>query len=108
MHRVRTAAAAAGATIAGLAGLAHIGPAAAAGDPVVGKQVLDLLCTAKGGAPVFAPNTIGRCQEARATHGFLLEALVCEGLLDGAFASVPSPGRPSRVNWFCFRGPLDA
>jgi hypothetical protein len=107
MHRVRpAAAAAAAATILTLAGLTHAGPAAAA-DPAVGKQVLDLLCDAKGGSRVFAPSTIARCQEARASQGFLIEALICEGLLDGAFASVPSPGRPKRANWFCFKGPLD-
>ena len=50
--------------------------------------------------------TISRCQEARARDGFEIEQLICEGLLGGTFESVSSPGRPSRVNWFCFHGPV--
>ncbi len=109
MLRFRTLAAvgAAAVTLTGAALVAGPGsPASAAGDPVIGKQVLDLLCTANGGAPFFTPMTISRCQEARARDGFEIEQLICEGLLGGSFESVSSPGRPSRVNWFCFHGPV--
>ena len=40
-----------------------------------------------------------------AQRGFVLEELICEGLLDGEFERVTSVSRPSRVNWFCFHGP---
>ena len=103
MSRFRTlaaGAAAAGFSAALVAG-SPVGPAGAAGDPAVGTQVLNMLCTSKAGAPVFTPMTIGRCQDARASDGFVLEQLICEGLLNGAFESVPGT-RPSRVNWFCF------
>ena len=68
MLRFRTLAAvgAAAVTLTGAALVAGPGsPASAAGDPAIGKQVLDLLCTANGGAPFFTPMTISRCQEAR-------------------------------------------
>ena len=61
-----------------------------------------MLCTSKAGSPVFTPMTIGRCQDARPRDGFVIEELICEGLLDGTFESVTSTSRPSRVNWFCF------
>ena len=109
MFRFRTLAAVAAAAIS-LSGAALVAgpgsPAGAAGDPVVGKQVLDMLCSAKGGSPFFTPMTISRCQEARDRDGFELEQLICEGLLGGTFESVSSPGRPSRVNLFCFHGPV--
>jgi hypothetical protein len=105
MRHFRTAAVAtAAAATLTLAGVAGAGSAGATGDPAIGKQVLDLLCRAKDGTPVFTPYTIARCQEARGKGGFLVEELVCEGLLAGRFASVPSPGRPNRANWFCFPG----
>ncbi len=109
MLRFRTLAAVAAVAVS-LSGAALVaGPgslASAAGDPVVGKQVLDLLCSAKGGTPFFTPMTISRCQEARARDGVELEQLICEGLLGGTFEIVSSSGRPSRVNWFCFHGPV--
>jgi hypothetical protein len=108
MLRFRTLAVA-GAVALGLAGAVvagPAGPASAARDPEIGKQVLDLLCASKSGTPFFTPFTISRCQEARPRQGFDVEELICEGLLGGTFESVPSPGRPSRVNWFCFHGPI--
>ena len=105
--RTLTAIAAAAVSLSGAALVAGPGsPASAAGDPVIGKQVLDMLCRAKDGAVVFTPMTISRCQEARARDNFELEQLICEGLLGGDFESVSSAGRPSRVNWFCFHGPV--
>ena len=109
MLRFRTLAAGAaavgfsGALVAGT--LSPAGAAGAAGDPAIGTQVLNMLCTSKAGSPVFTPMTISRCQDARPRDGFVLEELICEGLLDGTFESVTSPSRPSRVNWFCFHGP---
>jgi hypothetical protein len=104
MRHFRTSALAAATTATlALAGVATTGPASA-GDPAVGKQVLDLLCQVKDGTPYFSPYTIARCQEARDTRGFVLEELVCEGLLEGTFTSVPTVGRPNRANWFCFTG----
>ena len=104
MIRFRTLAA--GAAVAGFSAALVAGTAAgtagAAGDPAVGTQVLNMLCTSTAGSPVFTPMTIGRCQDARPRDGFVLEELICEGLLDGAFESVTSTSRPSRVNWFCF------
>lgn len=73
----------------------------AEGEPTAGKQVLDALCIEDKGAPVFTPYAIGRCQEARASDGFVVERLVCEGLLDGTFTSAASVGRPNRTNWAC-------
>ena len=109
MLRFRTLAAAVAAAVS-LSGAALVAgpgsPANAAGDPVVGKHVLDLMCSAKGGTPFYTPMTISRCQEARARDSYELEQLICEGLLGGDFESVSSPGRPSRVNWFCFHGPV--
>ena len=109
MLRFRTLAAV-GAAAVSLSGAVLIaGPgshASAAGDPVIGKQVLDMLCIAKGGTPFFTPMTISRCQEARARDGLEVEQLICEGLLEGTFESVSSVGRPTRVNWFCFHGPV--
>ena len=98
----------AGLAAIGLGGAIVAGPAhpAAAGDPVIGKQVLDMLCASKAGSPFFTPFTISRCQEAREREGFAVEQLICEGLLGGTFESVTSPGRPGRVNWFCFHGPI--
>jgi hypothetical protein len=81
------------------------GPASAAGDPEVGKRVLDLLCAAKSGTPYFSPFTISRCQDVRTRHRFDVEELICEGLLAGTFESVASPNRSNRTNWFCFHGP---
>ena len=109
MRRFRTllAVGAAAVSLGGAALVAGPGsPAAAAGDPVIGKQVLDMLCIAKGGTVFFTPMTISRCQEARNRDGFELEQLICEGLLGGDFESVSSAGRPSRINWFCFHGPV--
>jgi hypothetical protein len=108
MHRFRTRTVT-GAAALGLAGAVvagPAGPASAAGDPDIGKQVLDLLCTSKSGTPFFTPFTISRCQEARPRQGFDVEQLICEGLLEGTFESVPSPTRPSRTNWFCFHVPI--
>ncbi len=110
MSRLRTLAVSCVAAI-GFAGAIVAGPrvtAGAAGDPAIGTEVLNLLCASKGGSPVFSPYTVGRCQAARAREGFAVEGLICEGLLDGTFEHVPSPGRPNRVNWFCFHGPLPA
>ena len=80
------------------------GPAAAAADPFVGMQVLDLLCESKGGMPVNSPYAIGRCQDARRAEGFEIEALICTGLLDGNFVSGPSFARPRRITWACIPG----
>ena len=99
----------AGVAVLGLAGAVLGGapnPASAAGDPVIGMQVLDLLCTSKGGSPYNTPMTISRCQDARTKEGFQVEQLICEGLLEGSFRSVTSPTRPKRVNWFCFPGAI--
>lgn len=82
--------------------LAGATPAAAAADPVIGMQVLDLLCASKGGTPVNTPFAIARCQEARRAGGFEIEQLICEGLLEGTFATAPSTGRPNRITWSCF------
>lgn len=76
--------------------------AGAAGDPVTGIQVLDQLCASKGGTVVNSPFAIARCQEARPNKGFEIEQLVCEGLLEGTFASAPSFNRPNRTTWACF------
>jgi hypothetical protein len=105
MRHFRTAAVAAAAAAAlTLAGVVTAGAASAAGDPAVGKQVLDLLCQAKDGTPYSSPFTIARCQAARDAKGFALEELVCEGLLEGTLTSLPTVGRPNRANWFCFPG----
>jgi hypothetical protein len=93
----------------GLAGAVITGPtspANAAGDPEIGRQVLNMLCASKGGSPVFTPYHIGRCQDARPKHGFAVEELICEGLLEGTFETVSSTNRRNRVNWFCFHGPI--
>jgi hypothetical protein len=109
MRRFRTLAA--GAAAVGLTGalvassLSPAGAARAAGDPAIGTQVLNMLCASKAGSPVFTPFTISRCQDAQPREGFVLEELICEGLLDGIFESVNSASRPSRVNWFCFLRP---
>ena len=69
MLRFRTLAAGAaaigftGALVAGT--LSPAAAAGAAGDPAIGTQVLDLLCTSKAGSPFFTPMTISRCQDAR-------------------------------------------
>ena len=96
---------------AGALALASIGGGAttlahADGDQTVGKQVLDALCIEDKGAPVFTPYAIARCQEARAKDGFVVERLICEGLLDGTFTSAPSIGRPNRTNWACIPGAI--
>lgn len=98
----------AGAAALGLSGalLSPASPASAAGDPGIGMQVLDMLCTSKAGSPVNTPFTISRCQDARAGQGFEVEQLICEGLLEGTFRSVASSSRPNRVNWFCFPGQI--
>ena len=98
-----------GAAALGLAGAVIAGPtspAGAAGDPEIGRRVLDMLCASKAGSPVFTPFHIGRCQDARPRDGFEVEQLICEGLLEGTFESVSDSGRPNRVNWFCFHGPI--
>lgn len=87
--------------IGGATALVHAG-----GDPTVGKQVLDTLCAEDKGTPIFTPYAIGRCQEAQAMDGFVVERLVCEGLLDGRFTSSPSAGRPNRTNWACIPGAI--
>ena len=85
MLRFRTLAAGAaavgfsGALVAGT--LSPAGAAGAAGDPAIGTQVLNMLCTSKAGSPVFTPFTISRCQDARPRDGFVIEELICEGLL---------------------------
>jgi hypothetical protein len=104
MNRFRTTVIAAVAGFAGLTGLGAAAPAAAAVDPIAGKQVLDLLCSSKGGTPVFSPYAISRCQAARGNAGFEVEELVCEGLLGGTFVSAQSTGGPKRVNWSCIPG----
>jgi len=101
---VTTATAAVIAAGAGLAGFGGPGSAAAAGDPFVGMQVLDMLCASKGGMSYDTPYTISRCQAARDNDGFEIERLVCEGLLEATFTSVATVGRPHRVNWFCIPG----
>ena len=109
MLRFRTlaaCAATAGFSAALVAGtLSPVGAAGAAGDPAIGTQVLNMLCTSKAGSPVFTPMTISRCQDARPRDGFVIEELICEGLVGGTFESVTSITRPNRVNWFCFHGP---
>jgi len=86
--------------------LSPSGAAGAASDPAIGTQVLNILCASRAGSPVFTPFTISRCQDARPRDGFVIEELICEGLLEGAFESVTSASRPNRMNWFCFHGPL--
>jgi hypothetical protein len=99
----------AGATALGLSCALVVGPlspasaASAAADPSIGTQVLNMLCTARAGEPVYTPFTISRCQEARTKDGFEVEQLICEGLLGGTFRTVISA---SRTNWFCFHGPI--
>ena len=89
MLRFRTLAVAAAAAV-GFSGalvastISPAGAAGAAGDPAIGTQVLNMLCTSKAGSPVFTPMTIGRCQDARPRDGFVIEELICEGLLDGS------------------------
>ncbi|HYN33008.1 MAG TPA: hypothetical protein VES40_10315 [Ilumatobacteraceae bacterium] len=95
----------------GALALTGIGGGAAAlvhadGNPTIGKQVLDTLCAEGKGAPIFTPYAIGRCQEARTMDGFVVERLVCEGLLDGTFTSAPTIGRPNRTNWACIPGAI--
>lgn len=105
MNRFHLAIATSAVALTGIAGttaaIVH-----ADGDPIVGKQVLDTLCVEDSGAPVFTPYAIGRCQEARAQDGLVVERLVCEGLLDGTFTSAPSITRRSRTNWACIPGPI--
>jgi hypothetical protein len=109
MLRFRTLAVTAAAVV-GLSGgalVASSGSAAgAAADPVIGKQVLDMLCRSKAGTAYTTPFTISRCQEARPGDGFVIEQLICEGLVDGTFSVVTSPNRPSRANWSCVSGPI--
>ena len=105
MKRFRSRSALAVAVVSiGLAGLAGLAAphAADAADPEIGMQVLDLLCVSKGGTPVNTPFAISRCQGARPVKGFEIEQLVCEGLLDGRFASAPTFHRPHRATWSCF------
>jgi hypothetical protein len=106
MKRFHTLLVAAAVSAASIAGLAGSDPAAAAGDPFVGMQVLDMLCASKGGTPINTPRAIARCQEARGGSGFPVERLVCEGLLEGTFDAVRSYGRPSRITWACFQGAI--
>lgn len=72
--------------------------------PVIGMQVLDLMCAEQDGQAFNTPYTISRCQEARTRPGFEIEELVCEGLLGGTFKSAPSTGRPHRTTWICSPG----
>jgi hypothetical protein len=83
---------------------ANTSPASAAGDPVIGMEVLDMLCVMRGGTAYTTPFTISRCQEARSKHGFVIEELICEGLLDGNFGAAPSHNRPKRTTWVCSPG----
>jgi hypothetical protein len=92
----------------GLLGAGAAAHAAGGSDPIVGKQVLDALCIEDKGAPIFTPYAIGRCQEARAKDGYVVERLVCEGLLAGTFTSAPSVGRPNRTNWACIPGAISS
>jgi hypothetical protein len=87
-----------------------VAPAAvgATADPAVGTQVLNLLCNSKDGAPVFTPMTIARCQAARNRGDFQIEELICEGIFGGDFEAVGTHGRPKRINWFCFHGPIES
>jgi hypothetical protein len=87
-----------------LAGISAPGRAAAAGDPFVGMQVLDMLCQSKDGTSYDTPYTISGCQAAREAGGVEIERLVCEGLLEGTFTSVLTVGRRHRVNWACVPG----
>jgi hypothetical protein len=103
MNRFRLTLATGALALTGIVG-GTIAPAHAGGDPTAGKQVLDALCIEDKGAPVFTPYAIGRCQDARARDGVVVERLVCEGLLGGTFASNPSVGRPNRTNWACVPG----
>ncbi len=84
--------------------IANTTPASAAGDPVIGMEVLDMLCAMRGGTAYNTPYTISRCQEARPKHGFVIEELICEGLLDGNFGAAPSYNRPNRTTWTCSPG----
>lgn len=79
-------------------------PASAAGDPLIGMKVLDLLCVMRGGTAYNTPFTISRCQSARGKSDFVIEELICEGLLDGNFGAAPSHDRPSRTTWVCSPG----
>ena len=106
MNKLITTTVAVAACAVGSVGVAGWSPAGAAADPTAGKHVLDLLCAERGGASYTTPYTIARCQEARDNKGFEIEALVCEGLLGGTFASAPSTSRPSRTTWACFPGPV--
>ena len=45
--------------------ISPVGAAGGTGDPAIGTQVLNMLCTSKAGSPVVTPMTIGRCQDAR-------------------------------------------
>lgn len=84
--------------------VANTAPASAAGDPVIGMEVLDMLCVARRGTAYNTPYTISRCQQARAKHGFVIEELICEGLLGGNFGAAPSYNRPNRMTWTCSPG----
>ena len=93
------------AAVAGSLGfVADTTPAGATGDPVIGMTVLDMLCVGHGGTAYNTPFAISRCQEAHGRHGFAIEELICEGLLDGEFRAAPSYNRPNRVTWACVPG----
>jgi hypothetical protein len=109
MIRSRTfLAAAAGAVAAATLGLTSFLPASASGgDPVVGREVLNLLCREDGGQPFFTPYAIGRCQEVPSRADLQVERTVCEGLLGGSFVAFDSSLRPNRTVWVCQYGPVD-
>ena len=100
MNRFHTAMLAA-VTATALVAVANTGPAGAAGDPVVGMQVLDMMCAEDGGMPINTPYAISRCQGARSSKGFAIERLTCEGLLDGTFVATQTGKRPPRATWAC-------
>jgi hypothetical protein len=105
MKKLITTTVAFAACAVGSVGVAGWSAAGAAADPAAGKQVLDLLCAESGGTSYSTPYAIARCQDARSNTGFEIEVLVCEGLLEGRFASAPSPTRPRHTTWSCFPGP---
>ncbi len=82
----------AGAAALGLAGTAVAGapnPASAAGDPVIGMQVLDMLCRSKGGTPYDTP------YDHQPLPGRSTEAKVSKSSTSSARASSRGPSRAS-------------
>lgn len=104
MKKLITTTAALAACVLGSVAITGSSHAGAAADSAAGRQVLDLLCAERGGTSYSTPYAIARCQDARSNRGFEIEALVCEGLLSGRFASAPSPTRPNHTTWSCFPG----